>query len=103
MLLLLVESMKVGAHVFVSGRVQGVFFRVEIKNEATKNKVTGWVRNTSDGRVEAFFEGEKDAVEKLIDFCRRGPPAARVSKIDVNWKNYSGLFDGFEIRRTHFM
>jgi acylphosphatase len=99
----LVESMKVGAHVFVSGRVQGVFFRVETKNEATKNNVTGWVRNTSDGRVEAFFEGEKRAVEKLVDFCRRGPQAANVSKIDVDWKDYSGLFGGFEIRRTHFI
>jgi acylphosphatase len=93
-------KMKVRAHIFVSGRVHGVFFRMETRDEATKRNVTGWVRNTSGGRVEAVFEGEREDVEKVIEFCRSGPPAARVTKIDVQWKEYTGEFESFKIRRT---
>ena len=93
-------NMKVRAHIFVSGRVQGVFFRMETRDEATKRNVTGWVRNTSGGRVEAVFEGEREDVEQVIEFCRSGPPAARVTKIDVQWKEYTGEFESFKIRRT---
>ena len=89
--------MKVRAHVFVSGRVQGVFFRSETRYEANRRNVVGWVRNTSDGRVEGVFEGEKEDVEKLIDFCRRGPPGARVTKVDVQWEDYTGEFKDFRI------
>jgi len=89
--------MKVRAHVFMSGRVQGVFFRSETRYEASRKNVSGWVRNTSDGRVEAVFEGEKDDVEELIEFCRRGPPGARVTKVDVLWEDYTGEFRGFRI------
>jgi len=95
------RNLKVRAHVFVSGRVQGVFFRSETEDEADRRNVTGWVRNTSDGRVEAIFEGEKEDVEKLIDFCRRGPPGARVTKVDVQWEDYTGDFKNFEIRYGH--
>ena len=94
------RNMKVRAHIFVSGRVQGVFFRVETRCEALKRSVAGWVRNASDGRVEAIFEGEKGDVEQLIDFCGLGPSGARVAKIDVQWEEYAGVFDGFKIRRT---
>jgi acylphosphatase len=94
------ETVKVRAHVFVRGRVQGVFFRVETRYEATKRNVAGWVRNTLDGRVEAIFEGEKEAVEKLIDFCRSGPSGAQVTKTDIQWETYVGEFKNFEIRRT---
>jgi acylphosphatase len=90
--------MKIRAHVFVSGRVQGVFFRSETRYEAQRRKVDGWVRNTSDGRVEAVFEGEKEDVEKVIDFCRRGPSGARVMKIDVRWEDYIGEFKDFKVR-----
>lgn len=89
--------MKVRAHVFVSGRVQGVFFRSETQYEANKRNILGWVRNTSDGRVEAVFEGEKKDVEKLIDFCRRGPPGAKVTRVNVQWENYTGEFRDFRI------
>jgi len=92
------EVLKVRAHVFVRGRVQGVFFRSETQYEANRRNVSGWVRNTRDGRVEAVFEGEKEDVEKLIDFCRRGPPGARVTKVDVHWENYTGEFKDFRIR-----
>jgi len=92
------RNMKVRTHVFVSGRVQGVFFRSETEDEANRRNVCGWVRNTSDGRVEAIFEGEKEDVEKLIDFCRRGPPGARVTKVNVQWDDYTGEFRDFKIR-----
>ncbi len=92
--------MNVRAHIFVSGRVQGVFFRVEINYWATKGNVTGWVRNTSDGKVEAILEGKKENVEKLIEFCRNGPNGARVTKTEVQWKQYLREFTGFTIRRT---
>ncbi|RLI47100.1 acylphosphatase [Candidatus Bathyarchaeota archaeon] len=90
--------MRVRAHVFVSGRVQGVFFRVETRREANRRNVSGWVRNLPDRRVEAVFEGEKDDVEKLIEFCRRGPPGARVNHIEVRWERYTGEFKDFRIR-----
>jgi acylphosphatase len=90
--------MKVRAHVFVSGRVQGVFFRSETQYEANRRNIAGWVRNTSDGKVEAIFEGEKEDVEKLIDFCRKGSSGARVTKVDVQWKDYTGEFRDFKIR-----
>jgi acylphosphatase len=90
--------MKVRAHVFVSGWVQGVFFRSETRHEAKKRGVKGWVRNLPDGRVEAVFEGEEGAVKELIEFCKSGPPGARVTSVDVIWENYTGKFKGFEIR-----
>ena len=96
--------MKVRAHVFVSGRVQGVFFRSETRYEAKKHGVTGWVRNLPDGRVEAVFEGEEEAVKKLVDFCKHGPSGARVTGIDVKWEAYKGEFKDFKIRYGfHFM
>jgi acylphosphatase len=94
------RNMKVRAHIFVSGRVQGVFFRVETRYEAMKRNVAGWVRNTYGGRVEAIFEGEREDVEKLIEFCRKGPSGARVTKIDVQWEKYTGEFKSFKIRRS---
>jgi acylphosphatase len=89
--------MKVRAHVLVSGMVQGVFFRSETRYEAKKRSITGWVRNLPDGRVEAVFEGEEEKVKELINFCKRGPPGARVTSVDVRWENYTGEFKDFEI------
>jgi acylphosphatase len=90
--------MKVRAHVFVSGRVQGIFFRSETRHEAKKHGVKGGVRNLRDGRVEAVFEGEEKAVKDLIEFCKRGPPGARVTRVDVNLESYTGEFKDFKIR-----
>jgi acylphosphatase len=90
--------LKARAHVYVSGRVQGVFFRSETQDEAIRHGLTGWVRNLADGRVEAVFEGEKENVEKLIEFCRKGPPGARVTKADVTWEDYTGQFRSFTMR-----
>jgi len=82
----------------VSGRVQGVFFRSETWDEAVKKNVSGWVKNMPDGRVEAVFEGEKENVEKMIEFCKMGPPGARVTKVDVHWENFTGEFKNFTIK-----
>ncbi|HDI07213.1 MAG TPA: acylphosphatase [Candidatus Bathyarchaeota archaeon] len=90
--------MKARAHVFVSGRVQGVFFRYETRRLARRLNVNGWVRNLPDGRVEALFEGEKDRVLELIEFCKRGPPGARVKHIEVRWEEPTGEFKDFQIR-----
>jgi len=91
-------ALKVRAHVLVSGRVQGVFFRSETEYEAVKRNLCGWVRNLPDGSVEAVFEGEKEAVEELVEFCRRGPRGARVSNVEVQWEEYAGEFKGFRIK-----
>lgn len=91
------KTLKVRAHVYVSGLVQGVFFRASTRHEARKHNVKGWIRNLPDGRVEAVFEGEKADVEKLIEFCKRGPPGALVTRLDVSWEPYKGEFEDFYI------
>ena len=94
------RKLKARVHIFVSGRVQGVFFRVETRHEATKRNVVGWVRNTHDNRVEAIFEGQKEAVEKMIEFCRKGPAKAKVKDVIVQWQPYTGEFREFKIRSS---
>lgn len=76
----------VRAHVFISGRVQGVFFRAYTEEEARTAGVAGWVRNTRDGRVEAVFEGDRGAVEALIHWCHRGSPSSVVSGVEIAWE-----------------
>jgi acylphosphatase len=93
--------MKVRAQVLISGRVQGVFFRWTILDQAKKHNVTGWVQNTLDGRVKAIFEGEKKDVETMIDVCKSGPPAAKVTDVELKWKEYVGNIKAFKIRRSH--
>ena len=92
------KNLKARAHVLVNGRVQGVFFRSQTKRNADRHDLTGWVRNLQDGRVEAVFEGEKDAVQKLIEFCKHGPIGARVTNIDLTWEIYTGEYDRFKIK-----
>lgn len=89
--------MKVRAHVLISGRVQGVFFRSETQLRARRLDVTGWIRNLGDSRVEAVFEGNEINVTQLVDFCKKGPPGARVANAHVAWEAYTGEFGGFEI------
>lgn len=87
------------AMVRVYGLVQGVFFRSHTAREARRLGLTGWVRNMEDGSVEAIFEGEEYSVERMISWCRRGPPAARVEKIEVKRENADEReFVDFEIR-----
>ncbi len=91
--------MKSRVRVTVSGRVQGVFFRSNTRDEAEIRNVSGWVKNLPDGRVEALFEGDKEAVEQLVEFCRKGPTNAVVRDVDVVWEEYKAEFTGFHILR----
>lgn len=86
------------AHVFVSGRVQGVGFRASTRREAARKDVDGWVKNLEDGRVEAVFEGEQSAVEDMVTWCESGPATARVEDVSAEWAEPSGHTE-FEIRR----
>lgn len=86
-------------HLVVSGLVQGVSFRYYTVEEARRLGVHGWVRNLPDGRVEAEAEGERPALEALVAWCRRGPPAARVDGVEVEWSAPRGDLGPFEIRR----
>lgn len=87
-------------HVFVSGKVQGVYFRDTTRKTAAEHGVTGWVRNLPDGRVEAVFEGDEEAVEAMVDFCHEGSPAARVDDVEVENAPERGPFGEFEVRPT---
>lgn len=89
--------MKTRVHVYVSGEVQGVFFRAKTREVAQQLGLSGWVRNLYDGRVEALFEGEEDKVEEAIEFCRRGPPAAQVTNLDVKREEWIGEFQQFMV------
>jgi acylphosphatase len=90
--------MKIRCHVLVSGRVQGVFFRQNTLEKAKAFGLKGWVRNTQDGKVEAVFEGEKEKIEKILEWMGKGPPFARVDGLEIEWENFKDEFDNFEIR-----
>jgi len=92
-----VSSRKSRAHVLVSGKVQGVYFRQNTKQVATRHKVVGWVRNMSDERVEAIFEGDETTVNKVIEWCHIGPPKASVQDVNVKFEKYTGEFADFNI------
>jgi acylphosphatase len=83
-------------HVWISGRVQGVFFRYRAAELARSAGLAGWVRNLPDGRVEAVFEGPQDAVDRVVAWCRRGPDGAAVSDVLAQPEDPEGL-RGFEI------
>jgi acylphosphatase len=90
-------SRPVRAHVLISGRVQGVCFRMETQRAAENIGVSGWVRNKRDGCVEAVFEGEETLVNEAVSWCRKGAPLSRVDDVSVNWLPYTGEFKGFKI------
>ncbi|WP_432508704.1 acylphosphatase [Halorubrum ezzemoulense] len=89
---------RVRAHVFVSGRVQGVYYRASTRDAARENGVDGWVRNLDDGRVEAVFEGPEGAVRDMVAWCETGSRAAEVDDVDAEYGAPEGE-DGFEVRR----
>ncbi|MCL6450517.1 MAG: acylphosphatase [Acetobacteraceae bacterium] len=91
--------MRVRAHVWVSGLVQGVLFRAHTRSEAQRLGLGGWVRNLPDGRVEAVFEGEDTDVKRAVEWCRRGPPEARVTGVEVRWEECRDEFPHFVICR----
>ena len=91
----------VRASVVVKGRVQGVYFRSETREQALALGVKGWVRNRPDRAVEAVFEGERESVEKLVEWCHQGPPLAEVTEVQVDWEELpadSGEFSYFRIK-----
>lgn len=91
-------SERTRARVLVSGKVQGVYFRANTREQARERGVDGWVRNLRDGRVEAVFEGPAEAVEAMVEWCHEGSPAARVDDVEAEYDDPEGV-DGFEIRR----
>lgn len=88
---------KARVHVFISGLVQGVFFRWNTKKMADKLQLSGWVRNLPDGRVEAIFEGNRESIEKMIEWCKKGPSEAIVEKVEIIWEEYKSEYKGFKI------
>lgn len=84
-------------HLFVKGKVQGVFFRQALKVMAKKKNVSGWVRNLKDGRVEAVLEGEDMGVSSLVEWCHAGPANARVEDVEIRNEKYKGEFSKFEV------
>ncbi len=85
-------------HLIISGKVQGVFYRVVCQEVAQELGLTGWVRNLPTGQVEVLAQGEKEKIEKLIEWCKKGPSGARVNDVDVIWENISEKVSDFSIK-----
>ena len=90
---------KVRVHLLITGRVQGVYYRASMLQEAQRLGLTGWVMNRPDGSVEAVAEGWQAKIEELIAWCRQGPQGARVSQVEVAWGKPENDFYSFTIRR----
>ncbi|MBK6813045.1 MAG: acylphosphatase [Sandaracinaceae bacterium] len=79
------------------GRVQGVYFRALCASRSSSERLSGWVKNRSDGSVELIVEGEEDAVKDFLQWAQTGPSTARVDKVETKWRSYTGEFSGFRI------
>jgi len=90
---------KSSVHLTISGRVQGVYYRASMLQEAQKLGLTGWVMNRADGSVEAVAQGSKAKLDELIAWCWQGPEGARVAGVAEQWRNATHDFAGFAIRR----
>lgn len=88
---------QVCAHVLVSGIVQGVYYRYSMLKEAKNNAVSGWVRNLPDGRVEAHLQGQKEDVEAVILWAKKGPPGAQVTEVEVEWGVPDKEYNDFDV------
>ena len=84
-------------HIFLTGKVQGVFFRQATKVVAIKNNVTGWVKNLENGEVEILLEGDDKNVNSVIDWCRNGPANSRVDEVKIEPQEFSGQYSNFEV------
>ena len=89
--------MSSAVHLIARGRVQGVWFRASTQEQALQMGVCGWARNCLDGSVEIYAEGEKEILERFISWCRKGPSAAQVSGLDIEWVKFQSL-NTFKIR-----
>jgi acylphosphatase len=87
----------VRARLMVTGVVQGVYYRATARQEARTLGITGWVKNRTDGAVEAVIEGDRVNVLKFIDWCRQGPPASQVRDVQVEWGDFRGEYQDFSI------
>ncbi len=94
-----IDMTKTRVHIYVSGLVQGVFFRANAADKAQSLGLFGWVKNLPDGRVELVVEGEKEQVYQMIEWCKIGPPAAEVQDVEVETQQYSGEFNRFAVIR----
>lgn len=94
--------MEARAHIYVSGQVQGVFFRDHTQRWASSLHLTGWVKNLIDGRVEVLVEGDKEIIGNLIRKLEEGPPLAQVERVEVGWEKYRSEFDDFRITWADF-
>jgi acylphosphatase len=90
-------KMKSRSHIFVFGKVQGVLFRENTRKKAAEFGLSGFVRNLPNGKVEAVFEGEKEKIEKIIRWIKKGPETAQVENIEINWQDYKKEFENFKI------
>ena len=85
-------------HLVVHGRVQGVYYRATAQEKAIGLGLAGWVRNRADGAVEVVAEGDRERLDKLIEWCRVGPERAQVGNVDIDWESYTGEFREFAIK-----
>jgi len=85
-------------HIFVTGRVQGVFFRQSTRVMAIKNNVNGWIRNLDDGRVEIVAEGENQNIDNLVNWCKTGPANSRVDEFELSNEDPISEFENFEVK-----
>jgi acylphosphatase len=92
------NNMMARAHIFVRGLVQGVYFRHYTETTARRIGVTGWAKNLRDGRVEVLCEGRKENVLAMVEWCKQGPPHGRVDDVEVNWEEYRGDSETFDVR-----
>jgi len=86
-------------HIFISGTVQGVFYRSNTRKKAKELGIKGWVRNLYNGRVEVTAEGEEEDLKKFIEWCKKGPELAFVENIEVEWSDYKGKYEDFSVVR----
>jgi acylphosphatase len=85
-------------HLIIHGRVQMVAFRYSTRRKAHSLGITGWVRNNSDGTVEAIFESSEEKLKEILEYCHKGPLFAKVTNLEEKWEEYKNEFDKFEIR-----
>ena len=88
----------ISARVIIHGWVQGVYFRAFTRDQARSLGLTGWVRNRQDGTVEAYFEGDKEKVDRMVAWCHQGSPSSQVERVEVFYGPSQGTFDSFQIR-----
>ena len=84
-------------HLLITGRVQGVWYRANTQKKAKALDLKGWVKNLPNGQVEAIFEGEKEKIDQIIEWCKKGPSFARVDGVKIEWETPVGKFNTFTI------